>query len=157
VIVAVDQPRELIDARVNEACMTAGVPYIRGGLSRRHARYFSVDPGHGPCRACWEHAREPNELEQATAAGADTTLVQRFCGPNTSVGRPATLVSAVLALEAMRYLTGFAAPAARGVERFIDIKTGAEDLCPWPAWPDCELCAAPSSRAADTSAAAVRT
>lgn len=121
--------------------MTAGVPYVQGGFGRREAMYFSVDPGHGPCRACSEHNRPPNPVERATAAGADNSLLARFFGANAGVGPAVRLLSALLAVEAMRYLTGFATPIARGIEWSFDLETGVQDTRAWEAWPDCEICA----------------
>jgi len=44
VVSGIDQG-ERIDSWVNEACVRAGVPWIRGGMTGSQLIYFSVDPG----------------------------------------------------------------------------------------------------------------
>ena len=53
VVSAIDDPDE-VDLWVNEACVGAGVPFIRGGLSYVQGLYWSVDPGRSACRHCLE-------------------------------------------------------------------------------------------------------
>jgi molybdopterin/thiamine biosynthesis adenylyltransferase len=54
VIAGVDHPDE-IDFWVNQACVGAGVPFVRGGMLQRRVSYWSVDPGRSGCRACLQH------------------------------------------------------------------------------------------------------
>jgi molybdopterin-synthase adenylyltransferase len=149
VIAAVDQPMPEISRWVNEACVSAGVPFVQGGASRRHVFYWSVDPGRSPCWTCREHTRDSLPIEVAREHGADASRMDRFMGPNSSVGPTSSLLGSLMAMEAMRYLTGFAAPVAAGARRLTDIVSGSEEHESWAQWPECPACAkAPTAPAA---------
>ncbi len=157
VVSAIDEPDE-VDRWVNEACVAAGVPFIRGGLAYTQGLYWSVDPGRSACRECLERHRErlstgidrevvtrPRVLEQ--------DRVNRAIGPVTSV------LGGLVSLEAMRFLTGLSAPVSLGRYQLVDFAgDGRTTTDAWPADPDCPVCAtAPARRAhadrADTTAA----
>ena len=135
VVHGIDQPNQ-IDDWVNEACVTAGVPFVRGGMLVRHAVYWSVDPGRSSCLACQKHessvADEPG--------GVPVDMLTRLQRVNRGIGPIASMAGSMVALEALRYLTGFAAPLAAGKRRFADITTGAEVVRTWQRWPDCPVC-----------------
>ena len=135
VVDGVDQP-QLIDVWVNEACVRAGVPFIRGGMIARRLLYWSVDPGRSACLACQGH--EQSLAGQADGVPADQQAdLQRI---NRGIGPVASMTGAMVAMEALRYLTGFAPPIAAGKMRFIDFATGAEEVKAWQRWPDCPVC-----------------
>jgi molybdopterin/thiamine biosynthesis adenylyltransferase len=140
VVSGVDHPVEEIDFWVNQACVAAGLPFVRGGMLLRRVCYWSVDPGRSGCRACLQHT-----------AGEDAGRVYRMrrgLDPvNRGIGPVASMVGAAVAMEAVRYLTRFAEPIAAGRMRYIDCATGAEEIVPWEPWPDCPVCAtAPAHR-----------
>jgi molybdopterin/thiamine biosynthesis adenylyltransferase len=141
-ITGVDRPDE-VDLWVNEACLAAGVPYVRGGILPTRVVYWSVDPGRSACYSCALRA----DAAQA-AAGSDTAIVARRLAPglpvvNRGIGPVASLVGSLVAMEALRYLTGFAAPVAAGRFRVVDFRCGVtETEQPWPRDPDCAACAA---------------
>jgi hypothetical protein len=52
------------------------------------------------------------------------------------------MVGSLVAMEALRYLTGFAAPVAAGRFRVVDFRGGVtETVQRWPRDPDCPACA----------------
>jgi molybdopterin-synthase adenylyltransferase len=143
VVSGVDVPAGDIDMWVNQACVGAGVPYVRGGVLPRSTAYWSVDPGRSPCMACHQHtsAERAAESEVRTELRADLDWVNRGIGP------VASSVGAAVAMEALRYLTGFAEPIAAGCTRFTRCATGAEETVSWQYWPGCPVCAtAPGGR-----------
>jgi molybdopterin/thiamine biosynthesis adenylyltransferase len=137
VVDGVDHP-DMIDTWVNEACVTAGVPYIRGGMIARRLVYWSVDPGQSGCLACQEH--QPGRADQADRVPVDQ--LAELPRVNRGIGPVASMTGAMVAIEALRYLTGFAPPIAAGKARFIDFATGAEEVREWQRWPDCLVCQA---------------
>jgi molybdopterin/thiamine biosynthesis adenylyltransferase len=139
VVSAIDQPDD-IDLIVNEACMPARVPFIRGGLAYMQGVYWSVDPGRSACRLCLETYRARQAL------GVDSVLqrwpaVLRADRPNRATGPIAQMLGAVVSLEVMRYLTGFTSPVSAGTYQLIDFSTDctiSQDA--WPRDPACRLC-----------------
>lgn len=134
VISGVDKPDD-IDLWVNEACVVAGVPYVRGGMFARRISYRSVDPGRTPCFACHRHTAGDREL-----AIPLSTLQQGLKRVNRGAGPVATLLGGLVAMEGLRYLTGFAPPIAAGRHRFVDLVTGEQEAIVWRKWPDCPVC-----------------
>ena len=150
VVSGVDQPAS-IDLWVNEACVAAGVPYVRGGMIAERLVYWSVDPGHSPCLACHRHNLEAGAPEHGVDADLRRAELERV---NRGIGPVASMVGALVAMEALRYLTAFAPPIAAGCERFVDFSTGNQEVQPWTRWPDCPVCpTAPASGHALTAAA----
>lgn len=139
-VTGIDRPDE-VDVWVNEACLAAGVPYVRGGMLPTRVVYWSVDPGRSACYSCALQA------DAAGSAGSGTARVARRLVPempavNRGIGPVASLVGSLVAMEALRYLTGFAAPVAAGRFRLVDFRDGVtETEQPWPRDPDCAACA----------------
>ncbi len=143
VVSGVDHPDE-IDLWVNQACVSSAVPYVRGGMLARRVTYWSVDPGRSACLECDRHAPGGHALELGVTEEQMRTGLDRV---NRGIGPVASLVGAMVGLEALRYLTGFAPPIAAGCERFCDLASGAEEVRTWQRWPDCPACATvPASR-----------
>lgn len=136
VISGVDQPAG-VDLWVNEACVAAGVPYVRGGMIAQRLAYWSVDPGRSPCLACHRHTLAAGGPERGVDAERRRAELERV---NRGIGPVASMVGALVAMEALRYLTGFALPIAAGCERFVDFSTGDQEVQPWTRWPDCPVC-----------------
>jgi molybdopterin-synthase adenylyltransferase len=142
VVDGVDRPNA-IDDWVNEACVTAGVPFVRGGMFVRRLLYWSVDPGRSACLACQKH--QESLADEADSVTADQ--LAQLPRVNRGIGPVASMAGALVAMEALRYLTGFAPPTAVGKWRFIDFATGAEEVKEWQRWPDCPVCRAAPHRA----------
>ena len=150
VVSGVDQPAG-IDLWVNEACVAAGVPYVRGGMIAQRLAYWSVDPGCSPCMACHQHELTAAAPEYGVAAERRRAELERA---NRGIGPVASMVGALVAMEALRYLTGFAPPIAAGCERFVDFATGDQEVQYWTRWAGCPVCpTAPGTRAAGVPAA----
>lgn len=150
VVSGIDQP-DNVDGWVNEACVVAGVPFVRGGMFAQRLAYCSVDPGRSACLACHQH-----ELA-ATAPGHGVTPERLASGldrVNRGIGPVASMVGALVAMEALRYLTAFAPPIAAGCERSVDFATGDQETRVWTPWPGCPVCATAPGRAPAVAAAA---
>jgi molybdopterin/thiamine biosynthesis adenylyltransferase len=137
---AIDDPDE-VDLWVNEACVGAGVPFIRGGLAYMQGLYWSVDPGRSACRQCLEAHRAT--LEQ----GVDKALVtwERVLQNervNRGIGPVAQLVGSLVAMEALRYLTRIVEPVSAGTYRLVDFSGDCSTSADaWQADPACHVCA----------------
>jgi molybdopterin/thiamine biosynthesis adenylyltransferase len=130
VLSAIDQPAE-VQEWVNAACVAAGVPFITGGMQVSRGMYYSVRPGHSACLACWRGADDG----PVAAPPARPERVNRGIGP------VASLVAALIGLEAVRYLTGFAPPVSAGKLWLVDFATGHADVgYAWPRLPDGPVC-----------------
>jgi hypothetical protein len=104
------------------------------------AFYYSVAPGRSACLECW-----------GRAAAEDPHRINRGTGP------VAGLLGAMIGLEALRYLTGFAPPVAAGKVWMLDLATGRVEIGhEWSARPDCRFCGrlAASPGASETAAEA---
>jgi molybdopterin/thiamine biosynthesis adenylyltransferase len=136
----IDTPAGMVDLWVNEACMSAAVPWVRGGATGTATRYFSVHPGRSACFAC--RAREYERvLAGPDADGAAARAAARSARINRAIGPMAALVGSQVALEVIRYLTGFEPPVAAGATVTIDIAGGLRtERWEWPADPSCALC-----------------
>lgn len=124
VVSAIDQPADA-PMWVNAACHAARIPSLYGGFFFSKGRYESVWPGHSGCLACLvlgeRFALEP---------------INRATGPSVSI------VGGLMALEAMRYLTGYAPPAAAARSWIVDFETGAvSEAVRWGRSPQCPVCA----------------
>lgn len=143
VISGIDRP-DAVDAWVNEACVGALVPWVRGGMLGTELRYFSVDPGRsacrGPCLEAWVAARDGSTgRQEADAVGI--RLSGGLPRANRAVGPAAALVGSLVAFEGLRYLTRYEPPYAAGATVHVDIAGGCQQRRePWPAAPGCPLC-----------------
>jgi molybdopterin/thiamine biosynthesis adenylyltransferase len=141
VVHAIDQPDD-IDLIVNAACMQRGIPFIRGGLSYTQGLYWSVDPGRSACRLCLETYRAAQARDVDAVLGA-WPAVMRAERPNRATGPIAQMLGALVAMEALRYLTELVPPVAAGTYQLVDFASDcAISADAWPADPDCPLCAA---------------
>jgi molybdopterin-synthase adenylyltransferase len=139
VVSGIDQPAA-VDLWVNEACMNAGVPWVRGGMTGSTLVYFSVDPGRSACFACRERTRTV-DLATEGRPGVDARLCARLERINPGVGPAAKLVGSLVAFEALRYLTRYQPPYAAGAEVVVDLRAGCTSRREaWQQDPDCALC-----------------
>lgn len=148
VVSAIDEPDE-VDRWVNEACVAAGVPFIRGGLAYTQGLYWSVDPGRSACRECLERHRA------RLAEGVDREVVERprvleQDRANRAIGPVTSVLGGLVSFEAMRFLTGLTAPVSLGRYQLVDFAgDGRTTTDAWPADPQCPVCAtAPVRRSA---------
>ena len=150
VISAIDEPDE-VDLWVNEACVGAGIPFIRGGLSYTQGLYWSVDPGRSACRQCLETHRGTfaEDIDLPLLTWERVLRTERV---NRGIGPVAQLLGAVVAMEALRYLTGIVPPVAAGAYQLIDFAGSCStSVEPWPQDPNCDVCAtAPPKRSTST-------
>lgn len=140
---AIDQPFE-VDLWVNEACVGAGVPFVRGGLSYTQGFYWSVDPGRSACRQCLEAHRsaDPDAALLTLPRILDQDVINRAIGP------VATMLGALVAMEVLRYLTAIVPPVSAGTYQLVDFAGDCRvSSDPWPADPDCPVCAMAPERA----------
>jgi molybdopterin-synthase adenylyltransferase len=151
VVGAIDTPPLEVGSWINDACVAAGVPYVRGGMGVQSG-YFSVDPGRSACFEC--NRREMlDEQDQPGAVGARWRLLRRATLVNRGVGPIAGQISALVAMEALRYLTRFTEPVAAGVDHSYDLSEGgAETITTWERRADCPACAT-AGTAADSATA----
>jgi molybdopterin-synthase adenylyltransferase len=154
---AIDSPAD-VDLWVNDACVGAGVPMIRGGLAYTQGLYWSVDPGRSACRQCLEGHRA------LLAQDVDLRLVTwdrvlRAEPVNRGIGPVAQLLGSLVAMEALRYLTGIVEPVSAGMYQLVDFAGDCSiSRDPWPVDPDCPVCAtAPPRRVLAGTAAATPT
>lgn len=137
---AIDTPDE-VDLWVNEACVGAGVPFIRAGLAYVQGLYWSVDPGRSACRHCLERHRE------SLGEGVDAMVVQgervlQAPTVNRAIGPIAQILGGLAALEVLRYVTRVAPPVSAATYRLIDFDGGCDTSSdPWPQDPSCPVCA----------------
>jgi molybdopterin-synthase adenylyltransferase len=142
-----------VDLWVNKACVAAGVPFIRGGLAYMQGLYWSVDPGRSACRQCLELHRA------ALAQDVDLRLVTweqvlRSERVNRGIGPVAQMLGSLVAMEALRYLTGIVSPVSAGTYQLVDFSGDCSiSADPWPRDPDCAVCATAPSRAPAAEAA----
>lgn len=146
VVSGIDRPAQ-IDQWVNDACVRAGVPWIRGGMTGSRLVYYSVDPGRSACFACRINAYGDGIDVPAKVLSERQMLAQRLSAAvprvNRAAGPAAALVGSLVAFEAMRYLTGYEPPYGAGAEVLVEISDGCvQRKEPWPADPDCAVCAA---------------
>ncbi|MFY1616298.1 HesA/MoeB/ThiF family protein [Micromonospora sp. WMMD736] len=155
VVSGVDQG-ERIDNWVNEACLRAGVPWIRGGMIGSQLIYFSVDPGRSACYECRVRAYGDGRGTQASVLEPTAMTAQRLSARiprlNRANGPSAALVGSLVAFEALRYLTGYEPPYAAGAEVLVDLSAGCRPKRePWPRDPDCATCAMADAHTAATA------
>ncbi|WP_345030413.1 ThiF family adenylyltransferase [Kutzneria kofuensis] len=148
VVSAIDQPAG-VDLQVNRACVSAGVPFVRGGLAYAQGLYWSVDPGRSACRHCLETHREA-QRRQDTSGELSWPRALEQDQVNRAIGPVAGMLGALVSMEALRYLTGVIAPVAAGTYHLIDFTGDCRITTePWPRDDKCPVCAlAPVSRSA---------
>lgn len=138
VSVGVDSPAEVSDW-VNEACVQAGVPYCGGGMLVTEAMVRSVDPGRSACLAC--HRTRPKDddvLAQERIGALHEAGVPRI---NRGIGPVSGLLGALVALELVRFLTGFRPPAYAGGVAIVDLAGACgQTVAHVVRDPDCAVC-----------------
>ena len=151
VVAAIDDPDD-VDLWVNEACVGAGVPFIRGGLAYVQGLYWSVDPGRSACRNCLElhRAALAEDVDRPVVAWERMLRSERV---NRAIGPVAQLLGSLVAMEALRYLTGIVPPVSAGCYQLVDFSGSCSiSADPWPRDRDCPVCASAPAAAARRAA-----
>jgi molybdopterin-synthase adenylyltransferase len=148
----VDQPAEAVQW-VNDACVSHGVPHVSMGVQARSIRYWSVDPGRSACFSCALASEEDSGGPGGAPWARRLLFAQDLVNPAT--GPLVSLVMGFAAMEALRYLTGFAEPVAAGIMNTIDVATGTRTAQVWNRREHCDVCAS-APPAADRTAGAPR-
>jgi molybdopterin/thiamine biosynthesis adenylyltransferase len=142
VVCAIDSPQD-VHLIVNEACFALGVPFVAGGLSYSTLSYWSVHPGHTPCRLCLEYHRNDEATAMPAVLRPPPLIGERQV--NRATGPVVQLISGLMSMEAMRYLTATDPPVAAAAYQVIELADAMETTrAPWPGHPSCPLCAAVS-------------
>lgn len=129
VVSAIDQPTDA-PLWVNQACVRAEVPCLYGGFFFSKGRYESVWPGHSGCLACL-----------VLGEVLDPEPINRAIGPSVSI------VAGLMAMEAVRYLTGFTTPVSAGQTWIVDFADGGvTPSLRWGRSPECPVCGTASGR-----------
>jgi molybdopterin-synthase adenylyltransferase len=140
VVCAIDSPDD-VHLIVNEACFTLGIPFVAGGLSYSTLSYWSVDPGRTPCRLCLE-CHHDDEALTLPAILRQPPLIEPE-RVNRATGPVVQLISGLMSMEVMRYLTGTDLPVAAAAYQVIELADQMQTArAPWPRHPACPLCAA---------------
>lgn len=138
VVATIDTPPMQIASWMNRACVAAGVPHVRGGIGVQ-SHYVSVNPGLSSCVEC-SLLIMFDEQDAGGEASVKWRLFDRLDEVNRGIGPVAGQIGALMAMEALRYLSGFAEPVAAGIMHTFDLTTNEEKKIPWPARPDCPVC-----------------
>lgn len=124
---------------VNEAAVRAGIPLVVGGMTRSQVMYYSVDPGRSPCVQCDWRDRPP--AEEQSAGGFIERNRAEMTATNTLIGPLALQIGALVAHEALRYLTGYEPPQAAGAFVKFDLRDGmAPQRQEFFSAPGCPVC-----------------
>ncbi len=139
VVCAIDSPPQA-PLLVNEACFALGVPMVYGALNYSTLAYWSVDPGRAPCRRCLELHRDDELPTLPTALRQDPFIAPPSV--NRATGPVVQLVSGLMSLEIVRYLTGVEPPVAAATYHVVELADGMTTFgTPWQHHPNCPLCA----------------
>jgi molybdopterin/thiamine biosynthesis adenylyltransferase len=142
VAAGIDHPDD-VDFWVNAACVSRGVPFVRGGMWVTEGIVWSVDPGRSACMECGKRLG-PNDPEPGSDLATVLAGVQlQGTKPRTNrgIGPVAGLLGAYGAFEILRYLTGFEPPAYAANPLLIDFAAGcATQQQRWPRDPTCPVC-----------------
>ena len=123
---------------VGEYCMPRGIPHIVGGGYNLHLSLIgqTVIPGRTACVRCFERQLErDNEI--------DPTRVKKLQVPNRKVGSLGPLCAlnaSMVAMEAVKVLTGCTDPANANRRGEFDITTMAVSYTAYERLDDCDWC-----------------
>jgi molybdopterin/thiamine biosynthesis adenylyltransferase len=148
VAVGVDRPKD-IAVWVNQACVSRGVPYVRGGMWVTQGMVRSVEPGVHACLACTDDAATNADPEIAEMqAGVD--LYGSRPSMNRGIGPVAGLLGSLAAFEILRFLTRFEEPVYTQGYTIIDFANGCQMRQTSAARnPNCLVCGRRADRSSD--------
>jgi molybdopterin-synthase adenylyltransferase len=136
VIAAADRPAMLIGDWVGGACFTVGVPYIE---MSQHPPLVRIGPLYVPgrtgCHACRRASLAPDDpLGAAILAGLASE------SPAATYAPTSALIGALVANDAIAYLTELHEPATLGAAIVIDVRTMEIQRSAVPRRADCLVC-----------------
>ncbi|GHJ15507.1 HesA/MoeB/ThiF family protein [Micromonospora sp. AKA38] len=142
VVCAIDEPPVLSQRRVNTACVATEVPCVFGGSQVTRGRVFTVVPGQSGCVDClYIHysMKDPDFTKQFFGF-----LDSGMANPSIAYGPGMFLLTATMADEAVRVLTGYAPPRSISRQFELDYESGqAHQVLEWPRLADeCPTCGA---------------
>lgn len=112
-------------AAINRACVAAGVPLVWGAIAQWEGQVTVFDPAHGcPCMACLFRAAPVHDAP---------------CSEAGVVGALPGIIGSVMALEAIKHLTG-AGQGLRGRMMLFDGLYGESRMIDVARDPDCPVC-----------------
>lgn len=139
VICVADRPKMEIINWVNEACVSAAVPLVSGGLDTRRAVYYTIIPGTSGCVECWR-------LQVAATDSTSAQLIQQkrdlqIGGDNAAFTPLVTMTTGFILGELTRLITEVAPPVAAG--RLMQLLFDDYSLTEAERWTrlvDCPVC-----------------
>jgi molybdopterin/thiamine biosynthesis adenylyltransferase len=138
-ICAADRPRIRIYDWLNEAALSEGVPWVRGANDGLTVNLFLHAPGRTACFACEQrraHANVPGY--GATIRYAMSRIGDRTVNPCTA---PVSgLIGSLVALEAVKLLTGVAEPTILNRKLIFDLQTMEIRFNEGVRDPECDWC-----------------
>lgn len=139
VISVIDRPEAEIRSWLNEACVSAGIPLLTGGLEAQRAVYFAVLPRETGCVECWrtQAARD----DPVSAAMLEERRARGIGGDNAAFCPLVAMAAALLTSELVRLVTGIVPPIAGGrlMELgFSDCQLNESER--WERRADCPVC-----------------
>ncbi len=138
VVCAIDSPDD-IHLIVNEACFTLGVPFVAGGLNYSTLSYWSVDPGTTPCQLCLTLHRTDEIPGLPPVLRQEPILVPRRI--NRATGPVVQIISGLMSMEIMRYLTRSDPPIAGAAYQLLELADRMEtSRAAWQRHRSCPLC-----------------
>jgi len=149
-ICVIDRPKLDVHRWINEASVRAGVPYVVGGVETQRAITFMVVPGVTGCAECWRLSAADDEQTRGLREQMGQRHGQPGVGPDAAAFGPlVTTVTAMLATELVRFVTGIAPPVSAG--RLMEIRFGdfmLREAEQWSRLPGCPVCKdfAPTAR-----------
>jgi molybdopterin/thiamine biosynthesis adenylyltransferase len=139
VVCAIDEPPFLAQRRVNHACMLEDIPCLYGLSMVTSGRMFSVIPHQSGCVDClnlYYSRNDPLFVEQFKGF-----MESGFVGPTVAFAPHIVRLSGLIAAEAVRLLTGYAAPRSIGRQVEFDFESGEmTTLTSWSRDPECPTC-----------------
>jgi molybdopterin/thiamine biosynthesis adenylyltransferase len=137
VAAGIDSP-STVDEWVNAACVTSGIPYVRGGMYVTQGIVWSVLPGRSACLDCTLHRhRDTGSADDLRGVGLYRTKARS----NRGIGPVAGLLGSLAAFELLRILTGFEPPAYAGRPVQVDFAAGcAMRQFAWERVSSCPTC-----------------
>lgn len=138
-ICAADRPRIRIYEWLNQAAMTEGVPWVRGANDGLTVNLFLHVPGSTACFECEQ------QKALATVPGYAATIRYAMEHIGNRTVNPCTapvsgLIGSLVALEAVKLLTGVAEPTIRNRKMVFDLQTMQITFHDGARNPDCGVC-----------------
>jgi molybdopterin/thiamine biosynthesis adenylyltransferase len=141
-VCVIDRPKLDVHRWINEASVRADVPYVVGGVETQRAITFMVIPGITGCAECWRLSAADDELTRTVRSQMGERHDQPGVGPDAAAFGPlVTTVTAMLATDLVRFVTGIAPPVSAG--RLMEIRFGDFMLAEaerWDRLPGCPVC-----------------